>query len=210
MAAIARGLSVVRAYQRHPAHVAGSLRQLPVRDTDSPLEGSGFELLVPRYETPEDFWSIPGILGGYGKVPPIRMRCVPQNGTASLVKVPAPSGPLLFPLRDAPVAPQRLPPPLGPLRRRLLRPQHSGMPPHSPAIEKRRWVSRRYATFIHRWQRVGGTRRPDGSRAAAATRRTASRARCRAGTHACTRRALAGSARPDRRSRQGPRGSRCG
>ena len=87
---------MVRAYQRHPAHVAGSLRQLPVRDTDSPLEGSGFELLVPRYETPEDFWSIPGILGGYGKVPPIRMRCVPQNGTASLVKVPAPSGPPAF------------------------------------------------------------------------------------------------------------------
>ena len=33
-----------------------------------------------------------------------RLRHVSQNGTAPLVKVPAPSGPAAFPLRDAPVA----------------------------------------------------------------------------------------------------------
>ena len=32
-----------------------------------------------------------------------RLRCFPQNGTAPLVKVPAPSGPAAFPLQDATV-----------------------------------------------------------------------------------------------------------
>ena len=34
----------------------------------------------------------------------VRLRRVPRNGTAPLIKVPAPSGPAVFPLRGAPVA----------------------------------------------------------------------------------------------------------
>src|SRR5438105_15336099 len=60
-----------------------------------------------------------------------------------------------------------------------------------------------------RW-RAGDTRRLGGWVAAAATGRTASRARCRAGSRACRRRAPARPARPDRRSPRGFRASRCG
>jgi len=54
---------------------------------------------------------MPGIAGGSStgegdaaKSRRSRLRRVPQNGTALLVKVPAPSGPAAFPLRDARVA----------------------------------------------------------------------------------------------------------
>jgi hypothetical protein len=57
-----------------------------------------------RYQRPLDFTREPiqcltlfrQRFRGYGKVPLIRMRCVPQNGTAPLVKVPVPSGPAAF------------------------------------------------------------------------------------------------------------------
>ena len=43
-------------------------RRIPARDRfapDSPLEGDGFELVVPRHES-RGFWSIPGIVGAFG------------------------------------------------------------------------------------------------------------------------------------------------
>jgi hypothetical protein len=80
------------------------------RDTDSPLEGDEFELLVPRHESrgfseasrASRMPLAPGE-GDVAKPRRSRLRCFPQNGTAPLVKVPAPSGPAAFPLQDATV-----------------------------------------------------------------------------------------------------------
>jgi hypothetical protein len=91
-----------------------------------------------------------------------------------------------------------------------IRPRLLCTPTRSRATEKQRRALRRCATFTDRCQAAGGARRPGGSTAAAASRRTISRARCRVDSRACRRRALAGSARPGRQNPRDPRGSRCG
>ena len=52
------------------------------RDVDSPLEGDGFELFVPRHESPE-FRSIPGIADssstGYDREAFRSIHCLPQS-----------------------------------------------------------------------------------------------------------------------------------